>query len=88
MKKLILLLIVCVLIGCISDNRYHIDKTTNPTDTLCYLKSDMSLLNGVVYNEFGDVGMFKNGKRVGLHKEWYDDEFNTRSRKSRCWNSS
>ena len=70
MKKLILLLIVCLLIGCTSEKRYHIDEITNPTDTLCYLKSDMSLLNGMVYNEFGDVGMFKNGKRDIFYKEW------------------
>jgi antitoxin component YwqK of YwqJK toxin-antitoxin module len=71
MKKLISLLIFCVIVGCISNNRYHIDEVTNPTDTLYYLKSDMSLLNGVVYNEFGDVGLFKNGKPNGLIKTWY-----------------
>ena len=72
MKKVLLLLIVCVLIGC-SENRYHIDETTNPTDTLFYLKNDMSLLNGVVFNEFGDVGLFKNGERDGLHRKWFEN---------------
>ena len=72
MNKILSLLIISLFISC-SQNRYHIDETTNPTDTLCYLKSDMSLLNGVVYNEFGDIGLFKNGKREGLNKIWYDD---------------
>ena len=44
MKRILSLLIICVLIGCTSENRYHIDETTNPTDTLFYLKYDMSLL--------------------------------------------
>ena len=41
-----------------------------PNDTLCYLKSDMKLLNGMVYCSYGDMGLFKNGLKNGLHKEW------------------
>ena len=73
MKRILSLLIISVLIGCTSKNRYHIDEITNPTDTLCFLKKDMSLVNGIVYNEFGDLGLFINGQRDGLHKIWYDN---------------
>ena len=73
MKKVLSLLIVCVLISCSSENKYHIDEVVNPTDTLFYLKSEMSLLNGVVFSDFGDVGLFKNGKREGVHKKWYEN---------------
>ena len=71
MKKIFSVLILCILVGCTSENRYHIDEITNPTDTLGYLKYDMSLLNGVVYNDFGEVGVFVNGKRNGFHRQWY-----------------
>ena len=40
---------------------------------MCYLKFDMTLLNGFVVCEFGDVGLFKNGLRDGVHKEWYEN---------------
>ena len=74
MKQLSILLISVILFSCSNDNkRYHIDKTTSPSDTLTYLKSDMSLLNGVVFCEFGENGKYINGKKDGIHKEWYDD---------------
>ncbi len=57
MKKLLLLLLCVPLIG-LGQNRYHIDEVTSPNDTLTYLKHDMSLLNGIVYSEFGDLGMY------------------------------
>lgn len=74
MKQILILLISVILFSC-SDNeiRYHIDKTTSPTDTLTYLKSDMSLLNGIVYSEFGENGKYINGKKDGEHKSWYDN---------------
>ena len=68
-----ILLIICVLIGCISEKRYHVDETTNPNDTIFYLKGDMTLLNGLVYSNFGDVGKYLNGKKEGIHKTWYDN---------------
>ena len=49
----------------------HIDEVSFPNDTLTYLKSDMSLLNGVVYSELGELGEFINGEREGRHKRWY-----------------
>ena len=74
MKQLSILLISVILFSCSNDNkRYHIDKTTSPSDTLTYLKSDMSLLNGVVFCEFGENGRYINGKKDGIHKKWYED---------------
>ena len=63
-----------ILFGCSNTNKkYHIDETTSASDTITYLKSDMSLLNGVVYSEFGENGKYINGKKDGIHKEWYED---------------
>ena len=74
MKQLSILLISVILFSCSNDNkRYHIDKTTTPSDTITYLKSDMKPLNGIIYSEFGDNGKYINGKKDGIHKEWYDD---------------
>ena len=75
MKKILsILLISVILFSCSNgDKRYHIDETTSPTDTLTYLKSDMKPLNGIVFCEFGENGKYINGKRNGIHKEWYDD---------------
>jgi hypothetical protein len=36
-----------------------------------FLKIDMHKLSGVVYNEHGEIGVFKNGLRNGIHKEWF-----------------
>ncbi len=72
MKKLLLLLLCVPLIG-VGQNRYHIDEVTWPNDTIAYLKHDMSLLNGVVYCEFGELGNFIGGKRNDEHKRWYEN---------------
>ena len=73
MKQLSILFLSVILFSCSDgDKRYHIDETTSPSDTLTYLKSDMSLLNGVVYSEFGENGRYINGKKDGIHKEWYE----------------
>ena len=73
MKQILILLISVILFSCSdSEIKYHIDETTSPTDTLTYLKSDMSLLNGVVYSEFGENGKYINGKKEGIHKDWYE----------------
>ena len=74
MKKISILLISVILFSCSNGNkRYHIDETTSPTDTLTYLKLDMTPLNGFVYSEFGENGKYINGKKDGIHKEWYED---------------
>jgi len=74
MKQILILLISIILFSCSNGNkRYHIDETTTPSDTITYLKSDMKPLNGIVFCEFGDNGKYINGKKDGIHKEWYDD---------------
>ena len=71
-KQLLILLICVILFSCSNENkRYHIDETTTPSDTITYLKSDMKPLNGIVFCEFGENGKYINGKKEGLHKEWY-----------------
>tara|TARA_A100001011_G_C13725318_1_gene601283 strand:- start:26 stop:532 length:507 start_codon:yes stop_codon:yes gene_type:complete len=72
MKKILSLLIICLIVSC-SQNRYHVNEITKPTDGLYYLKNDMSLVNGIIYNKFGDVGLFKNGIKNGVHKIWYEN---------------
>jgi TonB family protein len=54
-----------------AQQRYDQGKTVCPNDTLTFLKFDMIPVNGIVYNEFGDLGLFENGKPEGLHKRWY-----------------
>ena len=74
MKQILILLISVILFSCSeSEIRYHIDETTSPSDTLTYLKSDMKPLNGIVFCEFGENGKYINGKKEGIHKEWYED---------------
>ena len=64
MKHFLILLISVILFSCSNgDERYHIDETTSPTDSLTFLKLDMTPLNGMVYCEFGDNGKFINGRK-------------------------
>ena len=75
MKKILSILLISVILFSCSDSeiRYHIDETTSPTDTLTFLKLDMTPLNGMVYSKYGDNGFYINGKRDGEHKRWYDN---------------
>ena len=75
MKQLLLILSVGLLtVGSgISQNRYSQDEVVTPNDTITYLKSDTTPLNGFVYGEFGDKGEYKDGLKDGVHKEWYDN---------------
>lgn len=74
MKQILILIISVILFSCSdSEIRYHIDETTSPTDTLTFLKLDMTPLNGMVYSKYGDNGFYINGKRDGEHKRWYDN---------------
>ena len=78
MKKILSLLIVCVLIGC-SEKRVLIDELTNKgTKKSPTYYSEDGLFNGVMY-DVNSKGMLvlestiKVGKEDGLHKEWYDN---------------
>ena len=60
------------------DNKYHIENdvlflVSDPGwDADTYrLKSDSSLMNGVLYCDSGIMGNIVDGKRDGLYKEWY-----------------
>ena len=79
MKHLYIILLTLLIIpllmfvGCGEKvQRYHIDEITSPSNTLTYLKKDMSLVNGIVFCEFGDMGLFKEGKEDGVLKGWYE----------------
>lgn len=53
-----------------AQDRYTEKEVTMDHGTM-YIKKTMLKVTGVVYNEHGDVGEFKNGLREGLHKEWF-----------------
>jgi antitoxin component YwqK of YwqJK toxin-antitoxin module len=77
MKQLLLILSVALLgIGC-SPERYSEDEVItpgeSPNDTVTFLKSDMTPLNGIVYGEFGDIGEYSNGLKDGTHKDWHEN---------------
>lgn len=64
MKKIIFCLFIISTFLCFSQDRmgmYHIDKITQPNDTIAYFKSDMSLVNGLVYETYTN-GNFKYKK--------------------------
>ena len=75
MKKIThLLLLSIILFSCSNGSKkYSIDETTSPSDTITYLKSTMEPLNGIIVCEFGENGKYINGKKEGVHKEWYDN---------------
>ena len=54
----------------LSQQRYLEKEVTMDHDTM-FLKKDMQKVSGVVYNEHGEIGIFKNGLRDGNHKEWF-----------------
>ena len=80
MKKLLLLLLCVPLIG-FGQNKYHNDEVTSfnfHSDSLRYLKKDMSLLNGIVYDNYDNFQLaseytYEEGKRNGISKEWFDN---------------
>ena len=77
-----ILLISVILFSCSNGNkRYNIDETTSLYyDSLTYLKSEMTLLNGIVYSEFIENGKKKrkvngkyvNGRQEGTHRKYHE----------------
>jgi antitoxin component YwqK of YwqJK toxin-antitoxin module len=65
MKKLIFILLLTIPFIGFGQNRYYIDEVTEISDTLIYLKKDKSLVNGILFGDFGDFGMCQNGKKHG-----------------------
>jgi hypothetical protein len=62
--------VLCLTFNCVSQQRYLEKEVTMDHDTM-FLKKDMHKLSGIVYNEYGEIGFFKNGLREGIHKEWF-----------------
>ena len=71
MKHLYIVILFFLFHVNIYGQRYHMNETTKPNDKLRYLKHDMSLVNGIVFCDYGDWGLYKDGKPTGLHKRWY-----------------
>lgn len=69
-KRIILFLAFINFHSFYSQNRYEEDLVVMDHDTMFY-KKDMQKLTGLVYNKHGDVGIFNQGLREGLHKEWF-----------------
>ena len=72
MKKLLFTLLLTIPFVGFGQEKHHIDKVTWIHDTLTYLKEDMSLINGIVFCDFGELGSYKEGKKNGLWKD-YDE---------------
>jgi len=71
MKNYIILLFLLLCYGTsLAQERYPEKEVTLEHDTMCSKKT-MHKITGIVYNEHGEVGEFKDGLREGLHKEWY-----------------
>ncbi|MCJ8289096.1 MAG: toxin-antitoxin system YwqK family antitoxin [Crocinitomicaceae bacterium] len=69
--KSVFVLLFGVLVGFgVYGQRYSEDQTVCPKGTITFLKSDMEPLNGIVFNDHGDIGEFIDGKRNGTHKFW------------------
>ena len=78
MKKILFLFLINFNLMGYTQNRYHIDDFECDSYE-CYIseyiggKWGKSLLNGEVYNDCGTVGRYKDGKKEGIHREWYED---------------
>ena len=81
-RKIFFFLTVPVFIFC--QTKYHVDEVICPegfikdgntylipnSDNLLYVKKTNKLVNGIVYWRYGDLGLYKNGKKEGMHKSW------------------
>jgi uncharacterized protein (TIGR02145 family) len=58
-----------------SKTKISLDKTTFKVDNndIVYLKSNMKPLNGYLSCEYGIMGLYKDGKKEGVHKNWYSN---------------
>ena len=74
MKYLFVFLLVSMSSIVISQNRYHVDKTNFTLKRpVVFLKQDMKPINGVLYCDYGDMGIYVKGKKDGLQRGWYED---------------
>ena len=81
-KPLLIIASAIIIIGCIigfnffeSKTKISLDKTTFKVDNndIVYLKSNMKPLNGYLTCEYGIMGLYKDGKKEGVHKNWYSN---------------
>ena len=75
MKYLFVFLLISMSSIVISQNRYHVDKTTFALkDTVVYLKHDMKPINGEILCDYGGVmGIYVKGKPDGFQRDWYEN---------------
>lgn len=75
MKVIFVFLLVSISSIVISQNRYHVDNTTYLfyyDDTVVKSKHDMKPINGVLYCDYGDIGIYVDGKNHdGFKRRWY-----------------
>lgn len=73
MQKLIILLFsLSLLFTSCTQERLHVDDIIIK-EKIAYTKLGMKQVSGIVFSEFGDLGSFRRGKKVGEHKEWYQN---------------
>ena len=72
MKSIYLFIVFVLLLtfNSLGQLRYPEKEVTMDHDTM-FLKKDMHKISGIVYNEHGELGVFKDGLREGIHKEWF-----------------
>ncbi len=68
--KIIFILLFIAFSPLFSQQRYAENQVVTHHDTL-YLKKDMQKITGIVYNNHGEIGEFRNGLREGMHREWF-----------------
>lgn len=79
MKNLFILLFVSLAIISFGQNRYKAEKTTiDLTDTLVYLRSNMELVQGIIYSKHENGQLkyeynYKDGKLEGIARYWYEN---------------
>ena len=74
MKKLLFILLLTLPFFGFGQERYHVDEVTSPNDTLTYSKFDMSLVNGLVYSDLGELGHYNKGKKMDFGKNQVTDQ--------------
>ena len=73
MQKLIIFLFsLSLLFSSCTQERFHIDDIIIK-EKIAYTKLDMKQVSGIVFCEFGDIGKFSKGKKVGEHKKWHQN---------------
>lgn len=76
MNKLLFLIFVCLVFqqSPIAQNRYNINQIVCPkNEEITYIRSNMTPVNGIVYCEFGEMGIYVNGLKEGIHYQWDDN---------------